>query len=147
MSKSNGHQKLIAQAVSGDRVALEQLLLDHYTRLSRHIAPKLAGPLERLLSAEDIVQETLIGAVNSIATCKCRTEVSFGAWLNAIADHRLFDAVKKLKRKKRGGDLKRLSLDLVKVADSADLDQVLAIDSAISGLREFSERAATLGGW
>jgi RNA polymerase sigma factor (TIGR02999 family) len=47
-------------------------------------------------------------------------------------------------RKKRGGDLKRLPLDLVFVADSADLDQVLAIDVAIEDLKESSARAATL---
>jgi len=104
MSEGNVQQELIAQAIGGDRVALERLLLEHYTRLSRHIAPRLAGPLERLLNAEDIVQETFIQAIRNVGTCKCRTEVSFAAWLNTIADHRLLDAVKKLKRKKRGGD-------------------------------------------
>lgn len=104
MSEGDVRRELIAQAAGGDRVAMERLLLEHYSRLFRHIAPRLAGPLERLLSAEDIVQETFIQAIRDIGTCKCRTEVSFAAWLNAIADHRLLDAVKKLKRKKRGGD-------------------------------------------
>jgi len=103
MSEGNVQQELIAQAIGGGRVALERLLLEHYTRLSRHIAPRLAGPLKRLLSAEDIVQETFIQAIRDIGACTCRTEVSFAAWLNTIADHRLLDAVKKLKRKKRGG--------------------------------------------
>ena len=47
-------------------------------------------------------------------------------------------------RKKRGGDLRKLSLDLVTVADTADLDQVLSIDTAIQALEEVSERAASL---
>ena len=47
-------------------------------------------------------------------------------------------------RLKRGGDLGKLSLDLVTVADSANLDQVLAIDAAIDALEGVSERAAAL---
>lgn len=47
-------------------------------------------------------------------------------------------------RQKRGGDLQKLSLDVVRVADSADLDQVLAIDAAIDSLKQVSERAAEL---
>lgn len=45
---------------------------------------------------------------------------------------------------KRGGDLTKLSLDLVTAADSANLDQVLAIDSAIDGLNAASVRAGEL---
>jgi RNA polymerase sigma factor (TIGR02999 family) len=47
-------------------------------------------------------------------------------------------------RQKRGGDLKKLSLDLVIAAESVDLDQVLAIDAAIEGLETVSPRAASL---
>ena len=47
-------------------------------------------------------------------------------------------------RIKRGGDLRKLSLNLVRVAASTDLDQVLAIDAAIEGLEAISSRAASL---
>ena len=56
----------------------------------------------------------------------------------------LIEHARKRGRQKRGGDLKKLSLDLVQVADSADLDQVLAIDAAIEGLEQASERAAEI---
>ena len=104
MAGSEGQQDLIAQATRGDAVALEELLLDHYARLSRHIAPKLAGRLEKLLTVEDIVQETFIQAIRDIRKCQALTERSFAAWLNTIADHCLQDAVRKRNRKKRGGD-------------------------------------------
>ena len=45
---------------------------------------------------------------------------------------------------KRGGGFRTLSLDLDVVADSADLDQVLAIDAAIEGLELCNPRAAAL---
>jgi RNA polymerase sigma factor (TIGR02999 family) len=47
-------------------------------------------------------------------------------------------------RKKRGGDMRKLSLDIVHVAETVDLDQVIAMDAAIDGLREVSDRAAEL---
>jgi len=100
----SGQQVLIGRASQGDSVALEELLLLHYTRLSRHIAPQLAGRLGKFLAVEDLVQDTFIQAIRDIRTCQARTERSFAAWLNAIADHCLQDVVRKLNRKKRGGD-------------------------------------------
>lgn len=47
-------------------------------------------------------------------------------------------------RQKRGGDLRKLSLDIIHVAETVDLDQVIAMDAAIDGLREVSDRAADL---
>ncbi len=56
----------------------------------------------------------------------------------------LIEHARRRGRQKRGGDMKKLSLDLVRVADSANLDEVMAIDAAIVELREISARAATL---
>jgi len=56
----------------------------------------------------------------------------------------LIEHARRRGRKKRGGDLQKLSLDLATAADSANLDQVLAIDAAIEGLEAASPRAAAL---
>ena len=56
----------------------------------------------------------------------------------------LIDHARRRGRQKRGGELRKLSLDLIEVADSADLDQVLAIDVAIEGLEAANSRAAAL---
>ena len=45
---------------------------------------------------------------------------------------------------KRGGNLEKLSLDLVIAAESVDLDQVLATDAAIAGLEIACPRVAAL---
>jgi RNA polymerase sigma-70 factor (ECF subfamily) len=108
MSEGNVQHDLIAQAIGGDRAALERLLLEHYTGLSRHVAPKLARPLDGPLGADDIVQETFVHAIRDIGKCRSRTERSFAAWLNRIADRRVLDAAKRLKRKKRGGGRARV---------------------------------------
>lgn len=129
MSEGDAQQELIAQAIGGDRAALERLLLAHYTRLSRHVTPKLARPFEGLLGADDIVQETFVHAIRDIGKCRCRTERSFAAWLNHIADHRVLDAAKRLKRKKRGGGRARVGGPPAGTSSSmADLVALLSSD-------------------
>jgi len=56
----------------------------------------------------------------------------------------LVDHARARGRHKRGGGLRKLSLDVVTVAESADLDQVLAIDGAIDSLEAANPRAAEL---
>lgn len=56
----------------------------------------------------------------------------------------LIEHARRRGRRKRGGDFKKLSLDLVEFADSAALDDVLAIDGAIEGLETANPRAAAL---
>ena len=52
---------LVNLAKSGDRVALGRLLLAHYDRLSRHLLPKLPPTLNRVVSVDDLLQQTCAG--------------------------------------------------------------------------------------
>jgi RNA polymerase sigma factor (TIGR02999 family) len=54
----------------------------------------------------------------------------------------LIDHARRRGARKRGGDLLRLPLDLVEVADTADVEQVLALDDAIAALASANPRAA-----
>jgi RNA polymerase sigma-70 factor (ECF subfamily) len=115
------------RAIRGDRVALERLLLAQYTRLWQHITSKLKGRLAALLSADDIVQETFVQAIRDIHNCESRTERSFAAWLNTIADHRLLDIARKLNRKKRGGGIAEAHGPVGDTSDSmAELVEMLS---------------------
>lgn len=105
MSSDEAQRQLIEQAKNGDRVALQELLLDHYTSLTRHVTLKLPQSLQGILSAEDVVQETLLQAYRDIGLFD--TGRPFGPWLRGIAYNRLLDAVRRFDRKKRGGDRRR----------------------------------------
>jgi RNA polymerase sigma-70 factor, ECF subfamily len=118
MPTADSQVKLIECATDGDREALQQLLWNHYDRLLRHIAPKLDGDLPRLVGIDDIVQETFIQAIRDIRNCQARSDESFAAWLNAIADHRLNDTIKGLHRRKRGGDWRRAQSPVGTSADA-----------------------------
>lgn len=95
---------LIRQAVLGDRAALERLLLDLYAPLVRHLTPRLPESLQSVLSIEDVLQETFSQVFTDIGCFKPTTPAAFYAWVTTIADHRLTDARRALRRKKRGGD-------------------------------------------
>lgn len=100
-------QEWVQNAINGDRLALERLLLLHAPRLSRHLEPRLPGMLQGVVDVDDILQQTFLQVYRDIKLFEPRGQGSFYAWLRGIADNRLFDCVREYKRKKRGGDFKR----------------------------------------
>jgi RNA polymerase sigma-70 factor (ECF subfamily) len=105
MSSVENEAELVAQAVAGDRLALERLLLAHATATARHIESRLPCALRRVVSVDDILQETFLNAFRSVARFEARAEGTFGGWLKAIADARLADIVRRKQTIKRGGRL------------------------------------------
>jgi RNA polymerase sigma-70 factor (ECF subfamily) len=129
-------RELVRQAVDGDTQALEQLLLAHCDTVAEHIRPKLAGPLQSLISVEDILQETFFRAFQQIGNFEPKSDNSFVAWLKIIAESRIMDAIKHQKRRKRGGDMRRIEQphDVFQTS-VADLMAVLADDDGDSPSR------------
>ena len=163
MSGDELERALIAKAVSGDRPALERLLLDHCDRLSRHIDRKLPRSVRSVLGVEDVLQETFAQAFRDVGGFEPRSSQSFFAWLRTVAEHRLQDALKALGRKKRGGDCRRIGkppdgrassvADLVEMLSDrgrtasrsiARREAVGAIQVAIAGLPEDYQQAIRL---
>jgi RNA polymerase sigma-70 factor, ECF subfamily len=145
MSEVTTQNALISAAVSGDTAALEQLLLGHFPTVERHIEPRIPSEVRRHLGAEDVLQEVFVQAFRDIGKCNCENDVSFLAWLKAIADHRLADAIKHLGRLKRGGDRHQLSrANLPEMSTYATLIDVVYHDSHLpddSAVRREMERA------
>jgi RNA polymerase sigma-70 factor, ECF subfamily len=99
---------LVAAAVAGDRVALEQLLLAHYDHLERQISSKLPPRLQSTQAVEDILQLTFLQAFRDIGRFQPQVGATLGDWLARIADNRLCDAIRHHDRKKHGGDLRQI---------------------------------------
>ncbi|MCA9149319.1 MAG: sigma-70 family RNA polymerase sigma factor [Planctomycetales bacterium] len=130
------HRALVRQAIEGDAQALERLLLAHCDTVAEHIRPKLAGPLQSLISVEDILQETFFRAFQQINNFEPKSDQSFLAWLKIIAESRIVDAIKHQKRRKRGGDMRRVdpAHDVFQTS-VADLMVLLADDDGDSPSR------------
>jgi RNA polymerase sigma-70 factor (ECF subfamily) len=124
------HQQLLREAVAGDRTALERLLFLEFGHVQRHVARQLPHSLRGAISVEDLLQDTFAQAFRSIGQFNFRSEGSLRSWLLTIADNRLQDVIRRLRRKKRGGGRVRIStpnanhssyLDLVaQVSDRGD---------------------------
>jgi RNA polymerase sigma-70 factor (ECF subfamily) len=63
-----------------------------------------------VVAAEDVLQQTFIQVFRDIGSYRPRAGASFWSWLKAIADHRVYDAVRTARRKKRGGNAARVEL-------------------------------------
>lgn len=108
MPSMKNEPELVAEAIAGDHAALQRLLLTHTAQLSRYIAGRLLPSMKGYVSGDDVLQETLLQAFLGIHKFEPMSPGSFYAWLKAIADMRLLDALKAQGRQKRGGNRRQL---------------------------------------
>jgi RNA polymerase sigma-70 factor (ECF subfamily) len=121
-------QQMIAAAISGDRIALESLLLRHHDPLLRYLKSLLARKGVTTVDAEDVLQETLVEAFRRIETLESRGEEAFAAWLKLVARTRLSNMLKGHRAAKRGGGKRRI----VAVANSPGAQTVTTILGLLS---------------
>jgi RNA polymerase sigma-70 factor (ECF subfamily) len=88
---------LVRQAQGGDRDALERLLHRYYERVRRAVRARLGQRLRNHMESGDILQQTLIKAVEKFNDFEMRHEGSLIHWLAKIAEHQIRDAVDKIK--------------------------------------------------
>jgi RNA polymerase sigma-70 factor (ECF subfamily) len=85
---------LIAKARQGDRGAFETVVVEHQDQLRTYIRIRIGRHLRGRLEPEDVFQDTLMHAFQSVAHFTWRGDTSFQRWLEAIAEHRIRDAAK-----------------------------------------------------
>lgn len=107
---------LVTAATSGDRRALERLLLAHYPRLEVRVRSRLGPEAAGHVGVEDVLQEAFVDVFRGIDQFRPTADGSFKAWLNSIVEHRMLDTVRRLRRKKRGGG----RLQVTQPANTAD---------------------------
>ena len=123
MSGDLAKQKLIAGAKSGDRLALQELLLLHFRPLAGHIAHKIPASIRDEIDVEDVIGQAFVQIVRDIKDCRAESDRSFFAWVRTIAEHRLYDAIRRAKAEKRGGDRQR-ARQVVSPHDSSIIELV-----------------------
>lgn len=128
MAAEFNEQELIGQAAAGDRAALGRLLLDQYERLLQHLEPQLPADVRRVFGVEDVLQQTFAQVFRDIGQFQYQGEGSFFAWVKTVAEHRLHDAIKRQRRKKRGGGRKQ-----IEQVDAADSNSVVQLVEILAG--------------
>lgn len=80
---------LIRRAQGGDRAAFDALASHYRDRLESGISRRLGGYLRHKVEVEDVAQETLLKAFQSLGSFEERGRDSFLKWLKGIADNLL----------------------------------------------------------
>lgn len=102
------HQQLQLAAASGDRAALNELLILHFDRLREFVERHCPVALKGVLESDDLLQESYVRAIRGIATFDPVAKGSFEAWLVAIAHHTMQSLAVTAKAQKRGGQFRQI---------------------------------------
>jgi len=99
----SGELQVLRNAVAGDEVALQRLLLAHHDSIAAHVAARLPADIAHVISTDDVLQQAYITAVRKINGFEPRSVGGFHTWLTRIADHCLSDLAQAQHCRKRGG--------------------------------------------
>src|ERR1700722_855820 len=121
---SDDTQRLLQQALDGDRAAVDALLQRHREALVRLVALRLDRAIARRVDASDIVQDVLVEANRRLDDYLRERKMPFHLWLRQIAQDRMIDA----HRRHRGAA--RRSIDREQPLARPDLSDRSAIDLA-----------------
>ncbi|MCA9212288.1 MAG: sigma-70 family RNA polymerase sigma factor [Planctomycetales bacterium] len=101
---------LIEQARTGDRLALERLLVQHSEKLRAHITRGLPRRLSASFGVDDVVQESLTQAFQRIGHLRDASPMAFDVWIRTIGEMTLVDFIRRADAQKRGGQFARRQL-------------------------------------
>ena len=141
MHEQAGQSEIVVRAAGGDVAALEQLLLAHHDRLLRTIRRSLPVDMDRVVSPEDVLQETLADAFRYAGTLQARDEAGFAAWVTVIARHRVANARARHRALKRGQGRAGVSIAADSETTAVRVLEMVARDArsprSVAGDREF----------
>ncbi|HEU4940433.1 MAG TPA: RNA polymerase sigma factor [Candidatus Eisenbacteria bacterium] len=96
-------QDLLREAQLGRRDALEELLARYRPRLERWASGRLPRSARSLLDTGDLVQETLLRALESIGSIGARHPGSFESYVRQAVLNRIRDQIRWARRRSGGG--------------------------------------------
>ncbi|MBI4584723.1 MAG: RNA polymerase sigma factor [Planctomycetes bacterium] len=88
-------ESLLDRAKAGDRGAFDALCREHAERLESFVRARLGPGLRGKVEPEDVVQETLLRAFQSIGAFRGGDDRSLASWLLSIAEHLIWNASQK----------------------------------------------------
>ena len=89
---------LIREAQRGNKTAFEKLFSSYRERLEAFIGSRLGPELRRSIEPDDLVQETLLRAFQSLVSFQWQGEESFFRWLCGIAENSIRNEVRRRNR-------------------------------------------------
>ena len=140
----NDVTRIIQAVAAGDASATDDLLPIIYSDLKRIAASKLANESSgHTLQPTALVHEAYMRLVGTNSDSWENRAHFFGAAAESMR-RILIDHARRKKRKKRGGDAKRVYLDEITDPTGAQSDELLALDEAIKDLELLDKTKADL---
>ncbi len=93
---------LVREAKDGQLEALGALFDRYYRRVRKVVQLRLGAKLRGVMDANDILQETFIGAIKSFDRFEMRNEASVINWLSRIAERAIKRSAQRFSAAKRG---------------------------------------------
>jgi RNA polymerase sigma-70 factor (ECF subfamily) len=94
-------ESLTAAAISGDKAALTELLCRYDTQLRQRLEGRISRQYRAAFDEDDVFQVTYLEAFLRIGSFRSAGKGAFLAWLVAIAENNIRDAIKALERVRR----------------------------------------------
>lgn len=101
MTQRDPDSELVDRARSGDREAFAKLAEQYRGDLESWIRSRLGRHLHAVTEVDDVMQETMVRALESIGTYQWRGKGSFVRWLGGIAENVIRKAAQKMARRGR----------------------------------------------
>ena len=133
MTKGHSIRDLVERAQNGDRSACERLFGLYRQRLEGLVGSRLGAELRKCVEVEDVLQETLLQAFQSIRRFEWRGEESFFRWLGGIVEHQILNEVRTRRRDGKVG----FELDVLR--DDTSPSKGVRRDERFSRLQESLE--------
>jgi RNA polymerase sigma-70 factor (ECF subfamily) len=121
--------RLVDDACGGNREALETLYSRHAGRLVAFIRSRMSDQLAQRISAEDILQETLLESSRKIDAFVSQGGASFYRWLVGIARNKVLEANRARLARKRSIE-GPLEIDLAQ-SQTSPSGRAIRIESAV----------------
>ena len=89
---------LVDRARLGERDAFDTLAARHRDRFEALVRSRLGHELANWIAVQDVIQESLLRALKSIASYRGEDSESFLRWLGGIANHVVLEAARRQRR-------------------------------------------------
>jgi RNA polymerase sigma-70 factor (ECF subfamily) len=99
MTNERRARDLVDRAKAGDGAAFDELVALHRRRIEGLIRTRLGARLEHEVEGDDVLQETILKALESIGRFSWQGEDSFMRWIGTIAENIIRSAARKEKRR------------------------------------------------
>jgi RNA polymerase sigma factor (sigma-70 family) len=90
--------QLVQQALTGDKAAVERLLLLYYDRILAFLTAKIPAKMASYLDPQDVLHDAYSKAFRALDDFEPNSEHSFYAWLKTIAHRQLLDKIRRFEK-------------------------------------------------